>query len=91
VETIFVNGSGIHTDWKAICTSNAGECTVRNVGSAVLVFSAVLLTSLLTLTTNSFAAPHVMRASTVPEPGVLVALGGGLVGLAAVIRRRVGR
>jgi hypothetical protein len=43
------------------------------------------------LVTNSFAAPHVVRASAVPEPGVLVALGGGLVGLATVVRRRLGR
>jgi hypothetical protein len=64
-----------------------GATTVRNVGSAVLVFSIVLLI----LATNSFAAPHVMRASAVPEPGVLVALGGGLVGLATVIRRRFTR
>ncbi|MGH9643631.1 MAG: PEP-CTERM sorting domain-containing protein [Terriglobales bacterium] len=31
-----------------------------------------------------------MRAA-VPEPGVLAALGSGLVGLAAVVRRRLGR
>lgn len=60
---------------------------MRNVGFAVLVFSVFILT----LATDSFAAPHVMRAAAVPEPGVLVALGGGLVGLATVIRRRLGR
>ena len=64
-----------------------GETTVRNVGSAVLAVSILVLA----LAANSFAAPHVMRASAVPEPGILVALGGGLVGLATVIRRRFSR
>ncbi len=38
--------------------------------------------------TNSFAAaPAVVRSSVFPEPGVLALLGGGLLGLAALIRR----
>ena len=45
--------------------------------------------ALVILCISSFAAPAVMRASAVPEPGVLVALGGGLVGLATYIRRRL--
>jgi hypothetical protein len=72
---------------KPFAENSMGETTVRNVGSAILAFSVLILT----LATNSFAAPHVMRASAVPEPGVLVALGGGLVGLATVIRRRFSR
>lgn len=41
-----------------------------------------------TLVGNSFAAaPAVVRSSVFPEPGVLALLGGGLVGLAALIRR----
>lgn len=57
---------------------------MRNLGAAVLLVLVLFVT-------NSFAAPHVARASAVPEPGVLVALGGGLVGLATVVRRRLGR
>ena len=42
----------------------------------------------LILAANSFGEPTVVRASAVPEPGVLVALGSGLIGLATMIRRR---
>jgi len=59
---------------------------VRNLG-----FALTVLLVLSTLATNSFAAPHLMRASAAPEPGVLAALGGGLVGLATVVRRRLNR
>ena len=48
-----------------------------------------LLVLVLVMATNSFAAPAVVRSSVVPEPGVLALLGGGLVGLAAVIRRHL--
>ena len=45
--------------------------------------------SLLVLSaTHAFAAPTVLHASAVPEPGILVALGGGLIGLATLIRSR---
>lgn len=54
---------------------------MRNVGPVVLL--------VLTLASNSFAATVVVRSSTVPEPGVLALLGSGLIGLAAVIRRRL--
>ena len=36
---------------------------------------------------NSFASPAVAQQSAIPEPGVLVLLGSGLVGLATVVRR----
>lgn len=49
---------------------------------AIVVFAAA---------SHAFAAPSVFRASAVPEPGLLVALGGGLVGIAAIIRRRLGQ
>jgi len=72
---------------KPFADSDYGGTTVRSLGSAVLVFSILILA----LATNSFAAPHVIRASAVPEPSVLVALGGGLAGLATVVRRRFSR
>jgi len=54
---------------------------VQKLGSALLL---VLLMS-----TSLFAAPAVVKSSVVPDPGVLVLLGGGLFGLAALIRRRL--
>jgi hypothetical protein len=41
------------------------------------------------LATNSFAAPAVAQSSVIPEPGLLALLGGGLVGLATLIRRHL--
>ena len=65
-------------------SSHRGRPTVRN-------FVFVVLSVLIVLAGNSYAAPQVMRAAAVPEPGVLVALGSGLIGLATVIRRRLSR
>jgi len=48
-------------------------------------FFGVLLVILLTST--SFARPTVLKAAAFPEPGVLLALGSGLVGLATLVRR----
>jgi hypothetical protein len=55
--------------------------TVRNLGP---VFVLVLI-----LTSHSFAAPVAVQAAVLPEPGLLALLGGGLVGLATFIRRRL--
>lgn len=56
---------------------------MRKLGPVVL--------SLLILATNSFATatPVAVKASAFPEPGLLALLGGGLVGLATLIRRNL--
>jgi len=54
---------------------------VRNLGPLVLL--------VLILAASSFAAPAVVKSSVFPEPGVLVLLGGGLIGLATLIRRHL--
>jgi len=43
----------------------------------------------LILAVNSFAAPAAKRFSVLPEPGLLLLLGGGLIGLAVFIRRHL--
>jgi len=43
----------------------------------------------LVLAANSYAAPAVVKSSVFPEPGLLALLGGGLVGLATLIRRHL--
>ncbi|MGB8773635.1 MAG: hypothetical protein WCC78_05815 [Terriglobales bacterium] len=48
-------------------------------------FSPAILMVLM-LTANSFATPAVVRSSVYPEPGLFFLLGGGLVGLATLIR-----
>jgi hypothetical protein len=56
---------------------------VRNLAPVVLL--------ILILATSSFAAPAaaVVRSEVLPEPGLLALLGGGLVGLATLIRRHL--
>ncbi len=44
---------------------------------------------ILILAANCFAAPAVVRSAAVPEPSLLALLGGGLVGLATLIRRHL--
>ena len=58
-----------------------GVLTLRN-------FVPVMLLVLM-LATNSLAAPAVAQSSVIPEPGLLALLGGGLVGLATLIRRHL--
>ncbi|MGA7294989.1 MAG: PEP-CTERM sorting domain-containing protein [Terriglobales bacterium] len=53
---------------------------MRKLGPAVLF--------VLFLCANSFATTAVAKASVIPEPGALVLLGGCLVGLATIVRRR---
>jgi len=69
---------------EPFATLSAGKesSPVRCPGAAVLV--------VLILSTNSLAAPAVVRSSVFPESGLLVLLGGGLVGLATLIRRHLG-
>ena len=58
---------------------NLGVYPVQKLGPVALL--------VLMLAANSFAAPVVVRSAVFPEPGLLALLGGGLVGLAALIRR----
>jgi hypothetical protein len=39
------------------------------------------------LVSTAFARSTVLKAAALPEPGVLLALGSGLVGLATLVRR----
>jgi len=50
--------------------------------------SGVIL-AILVFAVNSYAAPAVVHQAAVPEPGVLALLGGGLVGLATLVRRHL--
>ncbi len=53
---------------------------MRTFGPAVLILLSVV---------SSFAAHAPVHTSSAPQPGILLLLGGGLVGLATVIRRRL--
>ena len=54
-------------------------------------FVVVFVLVVLILAANAFATPAVLRAAAVPEPGVLFALGGGLVCLATLVRNRLAK
>jgi hypothetical protein len=56
-----------------------GVSLVQKLGPALLF---------VLMSTNLLAAPAVVKSSVLPEPGLLVLLGSGLVGLATLIRRR---
>ena len=56
-------------------------------GLTVLKVSLVAL--FLILSVSSYAQPVVAHASVAPQPGLLAMLGGGLVGLAALVRRHL--
>ena len=74
----------MNVDWlesSLQVSSVKGVSPVRNLGPVVLL--------VLVLVSNSFAAPAVVRSSVIPEAGLLVLLGGGLVGLATLIRRHL--
>lgn len=53
---------------------------MRNFVPALVILMSVV---------NAYAAPAVVRSSVVPEPGLLVLLGGGLIGLATLVRRHM--
>lgn len=74
-----VKGSQLESDLHPLGLKGASP--VRTLGPLVLL--------ILTFATNSFAAPAVAKATVVPETGLLVLLGGGLVGLASFVRRHL--
>ena len=53
-------------------------------------FAVAALLALI-LAANSFAAPGFLRASTIPEHSILALLGGGLIGLATLVRRHLSK
>jgi hypothetical protein len=51
------------------------------MGSVIVLF--------VTTSVTCFASSQVVHASALPEPGLLALLGGGLVGLATLVRRHL--
>lgn len=47
--------------------------------------------ALVLLASTSFAQPGIVKAAAFPEPGILFALGSGLVGLATLLRHHFGK
>ena len=50
-------------------------------------YLALSLVLVLPLASQASAQPHILKATALPEPGLLFALGAGLIGLATLIRR----
>ena len=48
---------------------------------------ALSILLLFLLASNALAQPNLLKAAAFPEPGILVALGSGLIGLATLVRR----
>ena len=74
-----MSGSQSLLSWNVACDGeDERNLTLRAFGLAVLVLVAV---------PNSYASPAVAHSAAIPEPGLLALLGGGLVGLATLVRR----
>ena len=56
---------------------------MRALGTVVLI--------LLVISVNASATPVALHSMVLPEPGLLVLLGSGLVGLANLVRRHLGQ
>ena len=66
-----------------------GDKTAVNIGAIVI---STLSPGTGPIGTNDFALDALSVGSTLatPEPGTLVLLGGGLIGIASVVRRKLG-
>jgi hypothetical protein len=70
-------------EWRLSCHCfrEKGVPSVRNLGPVAL--------TVLLLAASAAASPTAIRSSIAPNPGLLALLGGGLVGLAALIRHHL--
>jgi len=66
-----------------------GSLPLKRMKGALPVRIAGPAVSILILIGSSYAAPTIVHSSTIPEPGILALLGGGLVGLATLVRRHL--